>query len=75
MSADWEDIGPFLDISEGVLKIIKANHPGDVRECFREMLKEWLKQMEPQPMWSTIIDAIELLGNEALAENLRVKYT
>ena len=75
MSADWEDIGPFLDISEGVLKIIKADHPGNVRKCFRVMLREWLKQVEPPPMWSTIIDAIELLGNEALAENLRVKYT
>ena len=38
------------------------------------MLKLWLKQVEPPPTWSAIIEAIGVLEYESLAEELRKKY-
>lgn len=42
--------------------------------CFYTMLKEWMKKVDPPPAWPTIIDAIDILGDVSLAENLRHKY-
>ena len=75
VSADWETMGLLLKIKEGVLNTINTDYPSNTQRCFVEMLKEWLKQVDPPPVWSTIIDAIELLGNPSLAEKLRVQYT
>ena len=73
VSAEWEDIGLFLEIEEGRLSAIKSDHKQS-RKCFQEMLKLWLKQVDPCPTWSAIIEAIELLEYESLAKELREKY-
>ena len=65
---------PFLNIEEGVLDIIKRDYPQDSRMCFYKMMQEWLKQDDPPPTWSAIIEAIEILGHESLARNLKDKY-
>lgn len=74
IAAEWEDIGLFLHIEEGVLAAVKADLPGDCQKCFRRMLKIWLKQVNPPPTWSAIIEAIDNLGYESLAKNLKDKY-
>jgi hypothetical protein len=73
VSADWEDIGLTLDLNEGDLSAIKNDHH-ESKKCFREMLKLWLKQVEPPPTWSAIIEAIDTLQYESLAKELRKKY-
>ena len=73
VSADWEDIGLILELKEGQLSAIKSDHQ-ESNKCFREMLKLWLKQVEPPPTWSAIIKAIHILKYESLAEELRKKY-
>ena len=73
VSADWEDIGLALDLESGQLSAIKSDHQ-ECKKCFREMLKLWLKQVDPPPTWSAIIDAIEICEYESLAEELRKKY-
>ena len=73
VSADWEDIGLALDLEQGQLSAIRSDHR-ESNKCFREMLKLWLKQIEPPPTWSAIIDAIRILQHESLAEVLRKKY-
>ena len=73
VSADWEDIGLALDLEQGQLSAIRNDHRESNR-CFREMLKLWLKQVEPPPTWSAIIEAIRILQYESLAEVLRKKY-
>ena len=74
VSAKWEDIGPFLDIEEDTLEVIKQDYPRDTRRCFREMLKHWLKQVDPPPTWAAIIDAIDSLGYKSLAHHLSEMY-
>ena len=73
VSADWEDIGVGLELEQGQLSAINRDHC-DSNKCFREMLKLWLKQVDPPPTWSAIIEAIEVLGHKPLAKDLKKKY-
>ena len=72
VSARWEDIGIILDLEQGQLDAIKSNY--QQWERLREMLKLWLKQVDPPPTWSAIIDAIEVFEYKSLAKELRKKY-
>ena len=73
VSADWKYIGVSLDIDEGCLSAIANDHQQS-KKCFREMLLLWLKQVDPCPTWSAIIEAIEVLEYKSLAKRLRKKY-
>ena len=70
----WEDIALFLHIEDGILRSFKRDYPSDSQKCFIEMLKHWLKQVDPPPTLAAIIDAIYTLGHESLALDLREKY-
>ena len=74
VSADWENIGVILNVEEGELRNIKSNY-NESEQCFREMLRRWLNQVEPPPTWSAIIDAIDTYPRyKSLAKELRKKY-
>ena len=73
-SDSWEDIGILLGIKPSKLDAIKTAENHTSQSCLREMLKIWLKIISPSPSWSAIAEAIELLGDEKLAQNLRTKY-
>ena len=73
VSANWEYIGLVLELEQGDLSAIKSDHQ-DSKKCFWEMLKLWLKQANPPPTWSAIIEAIDVLEYKQLAENLKKKY-
>ena len=74
-AADWEDIGVELEVADGVLKQIKADNPADSRGCLRELFRTWLIRVDPQPSWANIAEAIDGIGDEQLANDLRTKYT
>ena len=75
VATKWEQIGVVLGVNAGFLKTTKRKYPGDYRMCFIEMLKEWMKQVNPPPSWSAIISAIENIpGCNSLAQTLRNKY-
>lgn len=74
VSARWEDIGLQLRLSPDLLEIIKKDNPSDCRACLREMLKEWIKQVEPPPSWLAIITAIKNCGYRPLAHKLKRIY-
>ena len=70
---NWENIGVLLGIEPWQLNSVKTaeNLP---QNCLREMLKVWLKRISPPPTWSSIAEAIEVLGDQELAARLRRKY-
>ena len=70
----WEDIGILLGIEPGRLDAIKTAENHTAQSCLREMLKIWLKRISPPPSWSAIAEAVELLGDQNLADYLRTKY-
>ena len=74
VSADWEDIGHILKLAPGSLDTVKLNYPSSASKCFREMIKLWLKQVNPRPSWAAIIEAVDILEHESLAEQLRKKF-
>ena len=74
VAAKWEEIGSYLQLEPGFLEIIKKDNPNDCRACLREMLKEWMKQVDPPPTWSAIIKAVKDCGYRPLARTLRGKY-
>ena len=48
---------------------IKKDEDG-VRDCLHAMLSEWLKQVDPRPTWTDIVDAVEEVDS-AKAEEIR----
>ena len=57
-AADWEDIGVYLDIELGHLKIIRADHPGDSSSCCKDLWKKWL-EIDPDATWNKLFTAID----------------
>ena len=73
MANKWEDIGIQLDIEDGELAKVRADHPGESGSCLREMLRIWLKKVT-DPSWNDLVEALEYLGEEKLAQKLKDKY-
>ena len=69
----WKSIGLKLGLEDDVVSVIQSNHPTQIEECFREVLRKWLKQ-DVTPTWSTLELAItnacrEGLGLDPLQES------
>ena len=73
-AGNWQNIGIMLEIEDGELKRIKADHGNDSASCLREMLQIWLSRIDPSPTWSAMAGTMELLGKTELARDLRTKY-
>ena len=65
----WYSIEVELEVKTGELDTIRATYsePGD---CLTEMLKIWLKSIDPPPTWKALKDALaaEPVDEEALAK-------
>ena len=70
--AKWYNIGVHLGVSVGTLKAIKEQYLNDPSDCLRETLTAWLKSSTP--MWSNIVDALNVGGEVRLAADLQHKY-
>ena len=65
-AAQWEDIGVYLDIDQIYLRIIKADHPNDVKSCCRYLLQRWL-ELDPVPTWDKLFTAIDACASSISA--------
>jgi hypothetical protein len=80
----WEDIGIQLDIADEELTAIRTKHTTTVDghgqshnyvQAFRDMIRVWVKQVNPPPTWSNFVKALERLNIvQKLADHLRLKY-
>ena len=57
-TAKWFDIGIELGLLPHALEIIKDNY-SDVKQCFTQMLLQWLRQVDPPPTWSALAKALK----------------
>ena len=57
----WYSIGIELKIKIGELDTIKYNHrfDSDPGDCLIELLKIWLKSINPPPTWKALGDALK----------------
>ena len=78
LAAKWYDIGLQMKIPSYKLDIVRADHAHEgVRACLREMLKVWLKSLEPQaPSWPNLIVILrkESIGEYSLAAKLEKEH-
>ena len=66
---NWHNIGIMLEIPEQTLEQIEAHYPGDCQQCVREMIKSWLKQVDPPPSWKDLAEAVHEF-NPCLAKKI-----
>ena len=57
-AAYWEDIGVYLDIEIGHLKVIKRDNPGDTSGCCKDLWKKWL-EVDCDATWEKLFNAID----------------
>ena len=70
----WHNIGSLLEVPELTLEQIEADYPGDCQQCIREMIKSWLKQVDPPPSWKNLADAVQVI-NPCLAKKILNRAT
>ena len=68
----WHDLGAQLLQEEYVdrLRVIQANHPGDVQTCCGQMLQYWL-EVDVEANWDMLIDALEQIQLNVTAARIR----
>ena len=75
VSNKWYDIGLQLLLNADTLDNIEANS-GSTQHCLREMLKKWLRKVNPYPTWKAVVDALKsvVVGEQKLAQQLEDEY-
>ena len=74
ISAKWEPLGIFLGLDSHFLENIEHDHPRNAKQCLVEVLKLWLKQSDPEPSWSALVETLQQLDEEKLAQRIQAKY-
>ena len=71
----WYYIGLELGVEASELDAIKKDNP-EVKDCYLEALKCWLKSVAPKPTWAALAEALasDMVDEGGLAEKLREKY-
>ena len=72
----WESIGIELSISKYDIEAIKKDRGNDVGDCLVEIISKYLKRVNPEPSWNSIVCALEAkaVGETQLAQELKRKY-
>ena len=70
--AKWYNIGLELGLTAGTLDAIQKTNGHDIDDCFRAMLKEWLRK---SPTWSSLARSLRAapVGLEQLADQLPIE--
>jgi len=75
VSNKWYDIGLQLLLHADTLDNIEANS-SSTQHCLREVLKKWLRRVNPYSTWKAVIDALKsaVVGEQMLAQQLEDLY-
>lgn len=73
LASEWQNIGIFLGIPEGELKVIKGDNYNKAKDCLREMISMWLRMINPKPTLEALVEAVKEV-NEKKAEDIKTKY-
>ena len=72
LASEWKNVGLFLELDIGVLDNIEYDYK-KASDCLREMLRAWLKQVDPPPSWQMLASAVEPF-DRATAEKIHTTY-
>lgn len=73
LASEWHNIGALLHIPAGELEAIQGSHPHQQRDCLREMIKTWLRMVQPAPTWEGLVETVEII-NAHVAQEICTKY-
>ena len=68
---EWYDLGLHLGLPDSALKLIESSP--DIESHLRMMLSKWL-DYDPQASWDKLANALNTMGKNAIAANVRSKY-
>ena len=77
---DWYQLGLYLGLYEPTLKAIEQDCRGKVKECLMECISAWLKEEDNVkktgggPSWLSLVSALETMGEDQIANNIKMKY-
>lgn len=73
---NWFNLGLELRLKENTLKVIEINCNHKVETCFREMLSEWLRAIDPLPSWEGLLVALKQppVACKKLAKEIKKKF-
>ena len=74
LASEWNLIGILLGISDGELSTISQREHGDPQKCLVAMLSVWLHQTNPAASWREIANAVDFIGKQDIAQQIRQKY-
>lgn len=69
---DWKEMGTKLNIPYGELRIIEADNPRSVKECFIKMLNKWL-DIDCTASWEKLLTAIKSLAVACSNQSMTVR--
>ena len=69
---NWHLLGVKLGLEDHELSAIEQNYRGD--RCKSEMLSRWLRSAKLPPTWKTVVDALQQMGEQAIASKIRAEY-
>ena len=68
IATEWHNIGVLLGISSNALKKIEIDQRNQSNSCLREMLDEWLNQIDPEPTLGHLIRTVECFNQRKARE-------
>lgn len=74
IASNWHNFGVMLEVNSRQLASVAADYPRSCEDCLREMLKIWLKNVDPPPSWSAVVDALENIDERRLAKEIRDRW-
>lgn len=67
----WEQLALNLELAQNIIDEIRHNFR-DIGRCRQEMVSRWLQKSPnvTHPSWKTMVEALKILGNNALADRV-----
>ena len=72
---EWYNLGLELGLGSSTLDSIDAKYSSDPSQCFRQVLKEWLKGIDPPRTWQAMVNALKspTVAQSHLAEQIQTE--
>ena len=70
---NWHLLGVKLGLEDHELSAIEQNHRGDNERCKHDVLSRWLRSAKLPPTWKTVTDAVQQMGEQAVASKIRAE--
>ena len=71
----WYELGVQLDVPISKLNEIRCNNSSDVYQCKLLMLQEWQRRPTLKPSWSTLVDALNKMEENVIANNIAEQFS